>query len=223
MVVPVIVDLAEVRHQLVTVTSTANGLDASTGTGPHIVDCFQGIVHTTSGKVDAIVLMSLQSEQDIEVVVLGDIKIILSSVRPCPLCAVGLSQFTGIGVIVDNVRVPGVSQCADVTIGIVDTEVRTDQQSFDGGDVGIGVGKDAPFLQTVVLVMIELAHWVLAVRHTTYRTGECLAVNLVNGQRGRHFQGVLQRCTIYIIRIREGSILTNRHNLVDFVTAVETS
>ena len=80
LVVPVVVDLTEVRHQLIAVTGTANGLNTCTGTGPHIVDGLQRIVVTTTCEVDTIVLMSLETEQDVEVVVLHDIEVILDGI-----------------------------------------------------------------------------------------------------------------------------------------------
>ena len=155
--------------------------------------------------------------------ILDDIEVILQSVRPSPLGAVGLRHRTSIGAVLYNIRIPGMLQTANIAIGIVDTEVRTEEHALNRGDVNIGVGKDAPLLQTIILVMIELTHGVLAVAHSTYRTRESLTVDLVYGQCGGNLQGILQRSTVHIIRIREGGILTYADDFIDLIYTVEAS
>ena len=87
-------------------------------------------------------------------------------------------------------------QAADIAVSIVDTEVRTEEHALNRCDVNIRIGKDTPLLQTIVLVMVKLTHRVLTVTHTTYGTREGHAINLIDGQCGRHLQRILQRGTI---------------------------
>ena len=108
-------------------------------------------------------------------------------------------------------------QAADIAVSVVDTEVRTEEHTLNWCDVNICIGKDTPLLQTIVLIMVKLTHWVLAVAHTTYGTRESHAVNLIDRQCGRHFQRILQWCTIHAVRIREGCIFTYGDNTVDLI------
>ena len=198
-VVPVVVNLTEVRHQLIRVAGACNVLDACTGAWPHVVDGLERIVGTTGREVDIVILMGLDAEQDVHVVVLDDIEVILQGVRPGPLRAVRLRQGAGAGIVAHHVRIEGVLQRADVAIGVVDTEIRTEEHALHRSDVDIGIGKDAPFLQAVVLIMIKFAQGVLAVAHTTHRTREGYTVLFVDGQRGSNLQSVLQRSAVDVI------------------------
>ena len=70
--------------------------------------------------------------------------------------------------------------------------------------------------------MVKLAHGILTVAHTTYRTRECLTVDFINGQCGSHLQGILQRRTIHAVWIRELCILAYADDAIKLVAAIET-
>ena len=101
--------------------------------------------------------MGLKTEEHVQVVVLHDVKVVLQRVRPGPLCAVVLRHRTGVGAVFHHIRIPGVLHGADIAVCVVDTEVRAEEHALDRCDIYICICKDTPFLQAVVLVVIELA------------------------------------------------------------------
>lgn len=92
--------------------------------------------------------------------------------------------------------------CIDERRGVVDTEVRAEDESFERLDVDKGIAKDTPVVEVVVLVMVKFAQLVLAVAHATYRSGECCTVLLVNRDGRRHLERVLHRSRIHLLIIR---------------------
>ena len=106
---------------------------------------------------------------------------------------------------------------------VVDTEVRTQQQSLYRSDVGIGVTEDTPDLQSVVAVVIEFAERVLTVAHATHRTRERCSILFVDRHGGRHFQCILQRLAVHLVAVSDGEVLADGDDFVHLVTGVDAS
>ena len=74
----------------------------------------------------------------------------------------------------------------------------------------------------VVLVVIFLAHGILAVAHTTHRTTESNTIFLVNGHDRRHLQGVFHRRYVHLLGVGNGEILTHTDHLINMIGSVHT-
>ena len=222
-VLPVVVDLSEERHEVVAFLDTRGALRARGGVRPHVLIVLQGVHLGVGREVVARLRVELQTGEDVECVLSSECEVVGGGVRPGPLHVVGLRNRSGRCGVVHHVGVPSVGHAVDEACIVVDTEVRTEQQTLDGSDVHVGITEDTPDLQTVVAVVIELAQGVLAVAHATNRTGEGHAVLFIDGHRRSHLQGVLQRLAVYLVRVSDGHVLTNGDEFVHLVAGVDTT
>ena len=139
---------------------------------------------------------------------------VLGCVRPCPVSLIVIRERCLGDVIVDNIGMISIRHRIDKRCLEIQTEVRTQGQSFYRLQFYESITEDAPVVEVVVAVLILLTTRVLTVGHTTHRTCEGLAIFFVNRNDGRHLQGILHRMAIYLRGISQSQILTYGYDLV---------
>ena len=143
------------------------------------------------------------------------VKEIVERVRPCVVCVVGLAKCCLGNIVVDDIRMECMRHSVDERRCKIDTEVRTEGQSFQRFDVDIGVAEETPVVEVVVLVLIKLTERVLAVAHSAYRSCECSTILLIYRYRWRHLQCVLHRRSINLLVISQCEVLADGYYLVN--------
>ena len=157
-----------------------------------------------------------------EVVVACNLEVVVGCVTPCPTHIVVGSECGAWYVVVHDVRLERVVHRANERMVVVETEIRTEHKALQRFHIYIGIAEHTPYLLCVVAVHVHLAQRVLAVAHTTHRTSECSAVFFIYRHRRRHLQRILHRCTIYLLRVSNRSVLAYTYNLVHIVCRVES-
>ena len=220
-VFPVVVNLAEERDQVVTLFNTGGTLGAGSGVGEHVIVVLQGEHLGVSGEVLYALAVEFDTGQGVEGVV-AELHVVIGGIGPGPLEVVGLTHGGGRGVVVHHVGVPGVGDGVDVTVIVVQTEVGTQGQALDGGDVHKCVAEDAPYLEGVVAVVIQFAERILTVAHAADGTGEGNAVFLIDRKGGGHLQGVLHGGAVHLGGVGDGEVLADGQPFEHFQAGVDT-
>ena len=75
----------------------------------------------------------------------------------------------------------------------------------------------------IVTVMIRLAQRVLAVTHSTYRSGKSLAIFFIDRNCGSHLQRILHWGAIHLAGISNRKVFTNGNIFIHIIRRIHTS
>ena len=147
---------------------------------------------------------------------------IVQSVRPCVISIVGLTKVGSCCIVIHNIWCKGMRQCINEWCSIVDSEIWAKQQPLDRGNVNIHISEYMPIVKMIILIMIQFAHRILSVAHTTNRTTKCNTVLFINRYYWAHLQSILHRSTINLFVVAYSEVLTYFDDVIESVRVIHT-